>query len=91
MKKKKKNITLFISCIFFYVYKYPSVIKVYCCQLTPVFNRGVLAAVKLDHTRIFLYIKKNGIKSVISMSDSEQLRADGDIWSLDGTTRRIHV
>ena len=25
------------------------------------------------------------------MSDSEQLRADGDIWSLDGTTRKIHM
>jgi hypothetical protein len=55
-------------------------------------NRGVLAAVKLGHTRIFINIKKiHGIKIVISMSESEQLRADGDIWSLDGTTRKIHM
>ena len=55
-------------------------------------NRCVLAAVKLGHTRIFINIKKiHGIKSVINMSDSEQLRADGDIWSLDGTTRKIHM
>jgi hypothetical protein len=56
-------------------------------------HRGVLAAVKLGHTRIFINIKKkiHGIKSVISMSDSEQLRADGDIWSLDGTTRKIRT
>ena len=56
-------------------------------------NRGVLAAVKLGHTRIFINIKKNTwyIKSVISISDSEQLRADGDIWSLDGTSRKIHM
>ena len=55
-------------------------------------HRGVLAAVKLGHTRIFINIKKrHGITSVISMSDSEQLRADGDIWSLDGTTRKIHM
>ena len=60
-------------------------------------HRGVLAAVKLGHTRIFINIKKkktkeiHGIKSVISMSDSEQLRANGDIWSLDGTTRKIRT
>jgi hypothetical protein len=30
-----------------------------------------------------------GIKSGISMSDSEQLRADGD--TIDGTTRTIHM
>jgi hypothetical protein len=49
-------------------------------------HRGVLAAVKLGHTRIFINIKKkiHGIKSVISMSDSEQLRADGDIGHSTG-------
>jgi hypothetical protein len=57
-------------------------------------NRGVLAAIKLGHTRIFINKKKikiHDIKRVISMSDSEQLRADGDIWLLDGTTRKIHM
>jgi hypothetical protein len=57
-------------------------------------NRGVLAAVKLGHTRIFINIKTiHDIKkkSVISMSDSEQLRTEGDIWLLDGTTRNIRT
>jgi hypothetical protein len=41
-------------------------------------NRGVLAAVKLGHTRIFINIKTTHDikKSVISMSDSEQLRTE---------------
>jgi hypothetical protein len=56
-------------------------------------NRGVLAAVKLGHTRIFINIKTihDIKKSVISMSDSEQLRTECDIWLLDGTTRNIHT
>ena len=55
-------------------------------------NRGLLAAIKLGHTRIFINKKKiHDIKRAISMSDSEQLRADGDIWLLDGTTRKIHM
>jgi ribosomal protein L19E len=55
-------------------------------------NRGVLAAIKLGHTRIFINIKKiHDIKRALSMSDSEHLRADGDIWSLEGTTRKIHM
>jgi hypothetical protein len=55
-------------------------------------NRGLLAAIKLGHTWIFINKKKiHDIKRVISMSDSEQLRADGDIWLLDGTTRKIHM
>ena len=54
----------------------------------------MLAAVKLGHTRIFINIKTiHDIKkkSVISMSDSEQLRTEGDIWLLDGTTRNIRT
>ena len=55
-------------------------------------NTGVLAAVKLGHTRIFINIKTiHDIKSVISMSGSEQLRTEGDISLLDGTTRNIHT
>ena len=51
----------------------------------------MLAAAKLGHTRILIKTNIHGIKSVLSMSDSEQLRADGEIWSLDGTTRKIHM
>ena len=53
----------------------------------------MLAAVKLGHTRIFINIKTihDIKKSVISMSDSEQLRTEGDIWLLDGTTRNIRT
>ena len=56
-------------------------------------NRGVLAAVKLGHTWICINIKTihDIKKSVISMSDSEQLRTEGGIWLLDGTTRNIHT
>ena len=56
-------------------------------------KRGVLAAVKLGHTRIFINIKTihDIKKSVISLSDSEQLRTEGDIWLLDGTTRNIRT
>ena len=57
-------------------------------------HRDVLTAVKLGHTRIFINIKKKNTwyeKCYKYVGFRKQLRADGDIWSLDGTTRKIHM